>query len=89
MTQTTHQTNLKFKVQRIIAFSSLLIFVAKLIAYFLTNSVGILTDALESIVNVVTGFITLYAVYISMKPKDENHPFGACTGAGFYRSTRK
>jgi cation diffusion facilitator family transporter len=42
----------------------------------LTNSVGILTDALESTVNVTTGFITLYAVYVSLKPKDENHPFG-------------
>ena len=68
--------NLKFKVQRIIAISSFLIFIGKLTAYLLTNSVGILTDALESTVNVVTGFITLYAVYISIKPKDENHPFG-------------
>lgn len=70
------QINLKFKVQRIIAISSFLIFVGKLIAYFLTNSVSILTDALESTINVVTGIITLYAIYISIKPKDENHPFG-------------
>lgn len=69
-------TNLKFKVQRVIAISSVVLFIGKLIAYFLTNSVGILTDALESTVNVTTGFITLYAVYISLKPKDENHPFG-------------
>ena len=68
--------NLKFNVQRIIAISSFLIFVGKLVAYFLTNSVGILTDALESTVNVITGFITLFALYISLKPKDENHPFG-------------
>lgn len=68
--------NLKFNVQRIIAISSFLIFVGKLTAYFLTNSVGILTDALESTVNVATGFITLYAIYVSLKPKDENHPFG-------------
>jgi cation diffusion facilitator family transporter len=66
----------KFNVQRIIAISSSLIFIGKLTAYFLTNSVGILTDALESTVNVITGFITLYAVYISIKPKDANHPFG-------------
>jgi divalent metal cation (Fe/Co/Zn/Cd) transporter len=52
----------KFNVQRIIAISSSLIFIGKLTAYFLTNSVGILTDALESTVNVITGFITLYAV---------------------------
>jgi len=67
---------LKFNVQRIIAIFSSLIFVGKLIAYFLTNSVGILTDALESTVNVVTGFITLYSIYVALKPKDENHPFG-------------
>lgn len=68
--------HLKFKVQRIIAIASLLIFAGKLVAYYLTRSVGILTDALESTVNVATGFITLYAVYISLKPKDRNHPFG-------------
>jgi cation diffusion facilitator family transporter len=76
MEQVKSQINLKFKVQRIIAISSLLIFAGKLTAYYLTNSVGILTDALESTVNVVTGFITLYALYLSIKPKDENHPFG-------------
>ena len=76
MGKTKSQKNLKLKVQRIIAISSFLIFVGKLIAYFLTNSVGILTDALESTVNVTTGLITLYAVYVSLQPKDENHPFG-------------
>lgn len=72
----TNNKNLKFNIQMIIAISSSLIFIGKLAAYFLTNSVGILTDALESTVNVVTGFITLYAIYISIKPKDANHPFG-------------
>lgn len=67
---------LKFNVQLLIAIASSLIFIGKIIAYFLTNSVGILTDALESTVNVTTGFITLYAVYFSLKPKDNNHPFG-------------
>lgn len=76
MEQASETVNIKFKVQRVIAILSFLIFIGKLIAYFLTNSVGILTDALESTVNVVTGFITLYAVYVSMKPKDDDHPFG-------------
>jgi len=67
---------LKFKIQRIIAIFSFLLFGGKLIAYYLTNSVGILTDALESTVNVITGFISLYSIYISIKPKDKNHPFG-------------
>lgn len=78
-TKTEHESahkNIKLKVQRIIAIGSVLIFIGKLLAYFLTHSVSIMTDALESIVNVITGFITLYAVYLSCKPKDENHPFG-------------
>lgn len=68
--------NQKLNVQLIIAILSLLIFFGKFTAYFITNSVGILTDALESSVNVIAGFITLYAIYISIQPKDENHPFG-------------
>jgi len=67
---------LKFKVQRVIAIFSFVIFGGKLVAYFLTNSVGILTDALESTVNVITGIISLYSIYIALKPKDKNHPFG-------------
>lgn len=68
--------DVRFRVQRNIAIASFLIFAGKLAAYFLTNSVGILTDALESTVNVTTGIITLYAVYVSIKPRDEKHPFG-------------
>lgn len=67
---------LKFKVQKIILLVSVFVFIGKLIAYFITNSVGILTDALESTVNLVSGIITLYSIYIAMQPKDENHPFG-------------
>jgi len=74
--QVKSDPQLKFKVQRVIAIFSFLIFAGKLGAYFLTNSVGILTDALESTVNVTTGVISLYCIYISIKPKDKNHPFG-------------
>ena len=48
----------------------------KLFAWYLTHSVAILTDALESIVNVVAGFIGLYSLYVSGKPKDQDHPYG-------------
>lgn len=48
----------------------------KVIAYYLTNSVAILTDALESIVNVVAGFLGLYSLHLSAKPKDADHPYG-------------
>ena len=37
---------------------------------------AILTDALESIVNVVAGLIGLYSLYVSAKPRDYDHPYG-------------
>lgn len=55
---------------------AIFLFVLKVLAYFLTSSVSILTDALESSVNVIAGLIGLYSLYISAKPKDENHPYG-------------
>jgi cation diffusion facilitator family transporter len=38
--------------------------------------VAILTDALESTVNVVAGLIGLYSLYVSAKPRDQDHPYG-------------
>lgn len=45
-------------------------------AWYLTHSVAILTDALESTVNIVAGIIGIYSLYISAKPKDKDHPYG-------------
>jgi cation diffusion facilitator family transporter len=45
-------------------------------AWYLTNSVAILTDALESTVNVVAGLIGVYSLYVSAKPRDADHPYG-------------
>ena len=67
---------LKIKVQKQILTISILLLGGKFIAFYLTNSVGILTDALESIVNVIAGAISLVSLYISSKPRDEDHPFG-------------
>ena len=45
-------------------------------AWYLTRSIAILTDALESTVNVVAGLIGVYSLYVSAKPKDQDHPYG-------------
>ena len=58
------------------AVISVLLLVVKLIAYYLTGSVAILTDALEGIVNVVAGFLGLYSLHLSAKPRDIDHPYG-------------
>lgn len=67
---------LKIKVQRKIVWISVALLFGKFLAFFITNSVGILTDALESIVNVAAGFISLYSLKVAAKPRDKDHPFG-------------
>ncbi len=48
----------------------------KTIAYFLTGSVGLLSDALESIVNLAGGLMALGMLTIAARPADENHTYG-------------
>ena len=55
---------------------SLLFCILKFTAWSLTNSRAILTDALESIINVVATGFALYSVYLASKPRDRNHPYG-------------
>ncbi|MBL7703149.1 MAG: cation transporter [Ferruginibacter sp.] len=64
------------KIQKRIAALSVFLLIAKVFAWFITGSVAILTDAFESIVNVVAGLIGVYSLYISAKPKDQDHPYG-------------
>jgi cation diffusion facilitator family transporter len=68
--------NQNLSVQKWVAAISLLLLVVKFIAWYLTRSVAILTDAMESIVNVAAGFIGLYSLYVAAKPRDRNHPYG-------------
>lgn len=63
-------------MQRWVAIISTVLLIAKFGAYYLTRSVSILTDALESIVNVAAGFIGLYSLYVAAKPRDKDHPYG-------------
>lgn len=71
-----NETRKNLRLQRWIAIASAFLLIVKFTAYYITHSVAILTDALESIVNVVAGFIGLYSLYVSAKPRDEDHPYG-------------
>jgi cation diffusion facilitator family transporter len=66
----------KIRIQRIIFIGGILLFIVKIFSFYITNSVGILSDALESTINIITGFITLKALQYAMKPRDYNHPYG-------------
>jgi cation diffusion facilitator family transporter len=45
-------------------------------AYLLTGSVGLLSDALESVVNLVAAILALMALRVAARPPDASHPFG-------------
>lgn len=49
---------------------------AKLLAWHWTGSAAILSDALESIINVVAAGLALYTIVQGAKPPDEDHPYG-------------
>ena len=48
----------------------------KFVAWRMTGSVALYSDALESIVNVITAAAALWAIRVSHKPADQGHPFG-------------
>lgn len=45
-------------------------------AWYLTGSVGLLSDAAESVVNLVAAFVALIALRVAAKPADKSHLFG-------------
>ena len=69
----------KEKAKRLITISfllSLLLVGIKFYAFYITSSNAILTDALESIINVFATGFAFYSIYLSTLPKDTNHPYG-------------
>jgi cation diffusion facilitator family transporter len=64
------------RLQQVVTFIGIVLFVVKVVAWYITKSVAILTDALESTVNVMAGLIGVYSLYVSAKPKDRDHPYG-------------
>lgn len=57
-------------------FTGIVIFAGKLIAWRLTGSSAVLSDALESIVNVVAALFAVAAIRFADQPADEDHPYG-------------
>lgn len=63
-------------LQRNIAFLAIFLFIFKIVAWKLTHSVAVFTDALESTVNVASGLIGWYSLWLASQPRDSNHPYG-------------
>ena len=75
MTQ-QEQAGIKTRAMRMVLIITFFLGAFKFFAYYLTNSNAILTDALESIINMVAGIFALFSIYFSSLPRDENHPYG-------------
>lgn len=72
----TAVSNANFQFQGWIAGIGIFLFLAKLLAWQLTHSDAIFSDAMESIVNIIAAFMGLYSLYLASKPKDDDHPYG-------------
>lgn len=66
----------KIGFQRWIAVFGIILFIGKIIAWKLTNSDAVFSDAMESVVNVISAFMGLYSLHLAAKPKDDDHPYG-------------
>ncbi len=64
------------RVMKIVLLVGIILMILKFVAWYITKSNAILTDALESIINVVAGGFALYSLNYASKPKDANHPYG-------------
>ena len=64
------------RIQKWVLIVAIALFILKVIAYLITHSVAILTDALEGTVNVAAGIIGLYSLSVAAKPSDQDHPYG-------------
>lgn len=71
-----NKSSQNLRVQVIITGIALILFLVKIAAWLMTNSVAILTDALESTVNVIAGFLGIYSLWVASKPRDAGHPYG-------------
>ena len=69
-----HGTALRLAVGSIVV--GVFVLAIKYLAYLLTGSIALYSDALESIVNVATAVAAFFAVRLASVPPDENHPYG-------------
>ena len=56
--------------------ASVVVIALKALAWWITDSVGLLADALESGVNLVAAIAALVALHVAAQPADEGHPYG-------------
>lgn len=66
----------KIKIILLSLIVSVVLMLMKFTAYYITQSNAVLTDAAESIVNVLASAFAFYSIYLASLPRDQNHPYG-------------
>lgn len=64
------------RLQALVLGAGIVLMAAKFLAWRITHSNTVLSDALESIVNVAAGGLALYSLVLAAKPRDREHPYG-------------
>lgn len=60
----------------IVILFGFIILLLKLYAYYISSSMALKSDALESLVNILSGMFAMYSIFYSRRPADKNHPYG-------------
>lgn len=68
--------NRRLTISIVSLIATTLILVLKFLAYYVTSSAALKSDAMESVVNLVSGAFTLGAVIFAERPADTSHPYG-------------
>lgn len=68
--------NNKVKVARLSIYSNTTLIILKLIVGLISGSVSIISEAIHSTVDLLSAIIAFFSVKVSVKPPDENHPYG-------------
>lgn len=64
------------RLQAGVLLAGIVLMLVKFVAWRITHSNAVLSDALESIVNVAAGGFALYSLMLAAKPRDREHPYG-------------
>lgn len=68
--------NQKFNAALFSLIIGLFVFIGKIIAYLITDSSAIFSDAAESVIHVLATLMVVYSIYLSNKPPDKSHFYG-------------
>jgi cation diffusion facilitator family transporter len=74
--ETGKRTAHNYRVAGLSLLASVGLLAVKFVAYQLTDSAAVLSDALESIVNVIASGFALFSITLSARPPDASHPYG-------------